>query len=248
MDTYWILEYVKILAGYIFLMFIWPSVVFGEYLKGKSKRDYFSFCVTVQIVIINTVVLMMGLFGLLNTGLVAVIFYGIFLAAVLKKRWPQRLLAGNYKIKLDKLPKVTGETVLLMAYWEFVVTVLCCIYRVFISWFFSCQHICFYMILDIEGGHSMYRLSLALPMEFGLPTQFLCGAYLVRYMKNTEPVQGKGTDLFLFMMALATSIVSHYYTTIMAFIICASFALIYIRKLLRPACLLPLAVSVFWAA
>ncbi len=86
MDIYWILEYMKILAGYIFVMFIWPSVVFGEYLKGKSKRDYFSFCVTVQIVIINTVVLMLGLLGILNTGLVAVIFYGIFLAAVLKKR------------------------------------------------------------------------------------------------------------------------------------------------------------------
>lgn len=320
MDIYWILEYMKILAGYIFVMFIWPSVVFGEYLKGKSKRDYFSFCVTVQIVIINTVVLMLGLLGILNTGLVAVIFYGIFLAAVLKKRWPQRLLAGNYKIKLDKLPKVTGETVLLMvvigfgtlyfSYGAFQIHSYG-VYDVFLhhGWvnklaegeifpngiypegmhcFIYCLHallgirsysimlylqsihivvfflsayillrevfrwrylpvlvFCFYMILDIEGGHSMYRLSLTLPMEFGLHTQFLCGAYLVRYIKNTGPVQGKGTDLFLFMMALATSIVSHYYTTIMAFIICASFALIYIRKLLRPACLFPLAASVF---
>lgn len=115
MDAYWILEYVKVLAGYTFLMFLWPSVVFGEYLKGKSKRDIFSFCVTVQIVIINTVVLMLGLFGILHIRLVAILFYGIFLAAVLRKGWFQRLLAGKDKIKLQGIPKVKGEWILLMA-------------------------------------------------------------------------------------------------------------------------------------
>lgn len=320
MDTYWILEYVKILAGYIFLMFIWPSVVFEEYLKGKSKRDYFSFCVTVQIVVINTVVLVLGLLGILNTGVTAIIFYGIFFAAVLRKRRFKRLLAGNDRIKPDGFPKVSGETVLLTAvvgfgtlyfsygafqihsygvydvflhhgwvnklaegkifpngiYPEGMHCFIYCLYALFgiriyssmlyfqsihIAAFFLSAYIllrevfywryspifalCLYMVLDIFGGHSMYRLSLTLPMEFGLHTQFLCGAYFIRYMKKAGTMIRKETDLFLFMTALTTSIVSHYYTTIMAFIICASFALIYIRKLLRPACLLPLAASVF---
>lgn len=320
MDAYWILEYVKILAGYIFLMFIWPSVVFEEYLKGKSKRDYFSFCVTVQIVVINTVVLVLGLLGILNTGAVAIIFYGIFLSAVLRKRRSKRLLEGNGRIRPHRFPKVTGEMILLIVvlgfgtlyfsygafrihsygvydvflhhgwvnklaegkifpdgiYPEGMHCFIYCLYALFgiriyssmlyfqsihITAFFLSAYVLLrevfhwryspifalglYMVLDIFGGHSMYRLSLTLPMEFGLHTQFLCGAYFIRYMKDSGPVLRKKTDLFLFMMALAASIVSHYYTTMMAFIICASFALIYIGKLFRPACLLPLMVSVF---
>lgn len=321
MDAYWILEYVKVLAGYTFLMFLWPSVVFGEYLKGKSKRDIFSFCVTVQIVMINTVVLMLGLFGILHIRLVAILFYGIFLAAVLRKGWFQRLLAGKDKIKLQGIPKVKGEWILLMAvvgfgtlyfsygsfqihsygvydvflhhgwvnklaegkifpngiYPEGMHCFIYCLYALFgiriyssmlylqsihIAVFFLSAYVllrevfhwryspifvlCLYAVLDIFGGHSMYRLPLTLPMEFGLHTQFLCGAYFARYMKKTGPEQGKRTDLFLFAMALAASIASHYYTTIMAFIVCVAFTFIYIKKLFRPACLLPLVISVFF--
>ena len=63
---YWIIEYIKVLLGYGFIMFIWPSVIFRKYLKGKSVTFRFGFCATVPIVIINTVVLMLGLLHILN--------------------------------------------------------------------------------------------------------------------------------------------------------------------------------------
>ena len=35
-QTYWIIEYVKLLLAYGFVMFVWPSVVFRPYLQGKG--------------------------------------------------------------------------------------------------------------------------------------------------------------------------------------------------------------------
>lgn len=84
MDIYWIAEYGKVFAGYIFLMFIWPSVVFKEFLKNKERSFCFSFCVTVQICLVNAVVLTLGLFHILDNRLVVYIFWGIFLIAVCK--------------------------------------------------------------------------------------------------------------------------------------------------------------------
>lgn len=81
---YWILEYGKVVAGYLFLMFLWPSVVFSMHLRGKSKTYRFGFSVTVPIVIMNTVVLLLGLLHMLNQWIVCVFFYGIFALALLK--------------------------------------------------------------------------------------------------------------------------------------------------------------------
>lgn len=86
MDTvYWIIEYGKVFCGYLFLMYIWPSVVFGGHLKDKTRTYRFSFCVTVQVVIVNTVVLMLGLFHVLNRWTVVLLFYGIFMCVCVKK-------------------------------------------------------------------------------------------------------------------------------------------------------------------
>ncbi len=84
MEICWILECVKVFCGYIFLMFIWPTVVFWKYLKDKKAAYRFSFCVTAQIVIINAVVLLMGLLHILNGIVVVCIFYGTFLVQVWK--------------------------------------------------------------------------------------------------------------------------------------------------------------------
>lgn len=101
MDTaYWIMEYGKVFFGYLFLMFLWPSVVFGRHLKEKNRTYRFSFCVTVQIVIVNTVVLMLGLFHILNRLTVILFFYGIFFYAVVKKLWLHR-----GKIRLPHIPR-----------------------------------------------------------------------------------------------------------------------------------------------
>lgn len=76
---YWLIEYAKVLFGYGFLMFVWPSAVFRKFLKGKSLTFRFSFCVTAQVVIINTMVLVLGLFHILNKWTMWIVFYGILI-------------------------------------------------------------------------------------------------------------------------------------------------------------------------
>jgi len=73
---YWIIEYIKVFLGYGFVMFIWPLVVFRKYLYEKNVTFKFCFCSTVQIVIINSVVLMLGVFHILNRWTMWIFFYG----------------------------------------------------------------------------------------------------------------------------------------------------------------------------
>lgn len=340
MNTYWLMEYVKIFIGYFFFMFVWPSVVFGNYLKGKTKTYRFSFCVTAQILIVNTIVLLLGLFGILHTRLVAVIFYGIFFGAFL------RMCSGSVLLKADRERKReilrvwmqelwkgfsarSGEYILLSAvlvfgmmyfsygafqihsysiydvyqhhgwvnalvegniypggiYPEAMHCFIYCLYAMFgiriysMMLFLQCIHLMLfflsayillrevfhwryspifvlliYMMIDLAGGrgHSIYRLPITLPMEFGLHTQFLCAAFFIRYMKYAGHVVRKekksrfcwDENLLLLLLALAASIASHYFTTIMAFLICTSFAVFYIRKIFRVEYFVPLFVSV----
>ena len=85
-NLYWIAEYGKVFFGWLFLMFLWPSVVFGGHLKEKTRAYRFSFCVTVQIVIINSVVLVLGLLHILHQAVVVILFYGIFFYALWKRQ------------------------------------------------------------------------------------------------------------------------------------------------------------------
>ncbi len=102
---YWILEYGKVMIGYLLLMFVWPSVVFGRHLSEKRRSYRFGFCVIVQNVLINTVVLMLGLFHILNRWTVAFVFYGILLAVLLlrfnqqKAEQLRRIATGSYGVK-----------------------------------------------------------------------------------------------------------------------------------------------------
>ncbi len=73
---YWIIEYIKVFLGYGFVMFVWPLVVFRKYLSAKSVTFRFCFCSTVQVIIINSVVLFLGLFHLLNKWTMCIFFYG----------------------------------------------------------------------------------------------------------------------------------------------------------------------------
>lgn len=84
--NYWILEFIKVFIGYVFLMYIWPSVVFRKILSGKSLTYRFAFCSTLSILLINTLVLGLGLFHILNSWIIFFIFYGIFLISILKKK------------------------------------------------------------------------------------------------------------------------------------------------------------------
>ena len=73
---YWILGYGKVLAVYLFIMYLWPSVVFRKYLSNKGMAFRFSFCTTFMILLLNTVVLMLGIVGLLNVWTIRILFYG----------------------------------------------------------------------------------------------------------------------------------------------------------------------------
>ncbi|MFR5450145.1 MAG: hypothetical protein ACLTIG_01765 [Roseburia hominis] len=104
MDTwYWALEYVRVFFAYVMILFVWPSVVFRDYLRGRSRTVRFAFCVTVPVVLLNTVVLSLGVFHILYGWLIAVLFYGTLLLGLL--RWhPVR----REQIKKD-LPPVSGN-------------------------------------------------------------------------------------------------------------------------------------------
>ncbi len=115
METlYWICEYGKVFCGYMFFMFLWPSVVFSKHLRHKDKIYRFSFCVLVQVIIANSIVLGLGLMHILNRWVVFGLFYGVFLLKIVKKVYFQyqegaykegissvyRLLKGTSGIKL----------------------------------------------------------------------------------------------------------------------------------------------------
>ena len=348
MDIYWILEYGKVLGGYIFLMFIWPTAVLRKYLKGKSKIYYFSFCVTVQPVIVNTVVLMLGLLNILNRKVVICLFYVIFLVSLCqmkivkqvsfvfninRKEYAQQIM----KLKIEIVEEIQnfwrnvrsriGEYIILslliifgMVYFSYGVfqvhsyvhydtfthhgwinslvegnvfsegvypeAMHCFVYclhvlfgiRIYsIVLFLQCIHIAvfllsgyfllrevfqwrytplfvlgLYLTLDFAFEYSMSRLQATFPMEFGLHTQFICALFLIRYLKNNVHIVIKGKkskwywdeNLLLFMISLSASIAIHYYTTIMAFILCASIAVFHIRKIISPKRFFPLTLAV----
>ena len=347
MDACLILEYVKVFAGYIFLMFIWPTVVFQKHLKAKTKRYHFSFCVTVQIVIVNTVVLVMGLLRILNSQLVFCLFYGIFLVSVWQMgkaagislmRWGnseerrQRLRSFRTKVLIwshkvgEEIRPRTREYLLLFIivtfgmlyfswsafqvysygqadvylhhrwvnaflegnvfsegiYPEAMHCFIYCLHSLFgirifsVMKFLQCIHgmvfflsaycmlreifswryspffvLALYLTLDFILTSVFARFQATLPMEFGLHTQFLCASYLIRYLKNDGRVSFKGKisklcwdeNLLVFTLSLAASIATHFYTTEMAFVMCASFALFEIKKIIRPQYLFPLMIA-----
>ena len=84
--VYWAVEYGKVLIAYIALMYIWPSVIFRKYLAPKSRTYRFAFCSTAQVVIVNTVVLLLGLVHILNRWTMILVFYGALLLSLLWKR------------------------------------------------------------------------------------------------------------------------------------------------------------------
>lgn len=103
--VYWYLEYVKVLLGYIIFLYVWPSVVYRKYLKGKGIFFRCMFCPTVQIVLANTVILGLGIVHLLNKWIVIGLFYGVFIISLIRREDKKNhlisyLLAGNCGCKI----------------------------------------------------------------------------------------------------------------------------------------------------
>lgn len=109
-SLYWIIEYLKVFVSYAFIMFIWPSVVFNKFLKGKSRTFFFSFCITVMVVILNTSIILMGLAHILNPWVFRVLFYGVFLF----------FLARNLKINRETGRKLKNTLTGTMGFKSFI--------------------------------------------------------------------------------------------------------------------------------
>ncbi len=366
METlYWIGEYGKVFCGYMFFMFIWPSVVFSRYLSQKDKIYRFSFCVLVQVLIANSVVLGLGVLHILNRWVVFCLFYGIFFVNVVKKinfQYQQgsfnevlssgyRMIMGTSGVKLFfyNRAKKLGAWLkgIFRIFWnvirlhllEYAVLLAIVIYAVIYfsygvfqdynygfgdmyvhhEWidellrgnvfckgvypeamhcFIYCLHVMFglkvyncmlflagihitvllvsvycffreafewkytpffvlimFLMVDlmcIQEVYGMSRLQWTLPQEFGLYTPFLCALFLLRYLKSPRRYRLKkrieryiwNENLFLFMLSLAVSVAIHFYCTIMAFLLCVSFAVFFLKRILRIERLVPLAAAV----
>ena len=386
---YWIMEYVKVFCGYLLLMFLWPSVVFSSHLKAKTKTYRFSFCVTVPIVMANTIVLVLGLFHGLRPWSVRLVIYGIFLLALCKNMvsyldgeyrrmmeadFPDvRKLRGKYralvlvllfflvcyrhakkavrflsfdywkrikscnwqKVKI----KVKGQIWNLGAgasrfFWKYGILLLvlafgmgyfsygafqipsygygdlyihhkwiygllegkiflegiypegmhCFIYclhtllgiRVYsILLFLQGIHVAVFMVaaylllrkvfhwrytpllvlmlfltLDLGNAdliHSMFRLQITLPQEFGLHTVFLCVLYLASYLESDQESGRKREALFLFMMSWAAALTVHFHVVLMMAILCSAFVIFAWKKTFSRNGLLPLLAALFGA-
>lgn len=82
--SYWIIEYLKVAAAYGFTMYVWPLVVFREHFRKKSITYRFIFCTLVMMNLITTVITLMGIFNILYTPLLIVIFHGTFIVRLLQ--------------------------------------------------------------------------------------------------------------------------------------------------------------------
>ena len=101
-QPYWIIEFIKVIFAYGFTMYVWPLVVFGRHLKGKSRPYKFCFCVCSTLTIANFLVLGLGLVHLLKIQIVWVIFMGVFFVQLWRNlgfnlKWIEdiRLLANH---------------------------------------------------------------------------------------------------------------------------------------------------------
>jgi len=330
----------------MFIMFVWPSVVFKGYLSKRPKVFYFGFCVTVQPILVNTVVLCLGLVHLLYPFMVRAVFYGIFLYCVMKKilidegmlRTIHYLLNGSYGVKLFASNAVSWlgrgiKTCFKRFYgiikghvWEYGLLAVAVVYgmiyfshgafqdysygfgdmyphnawiygliqgkifsagvypegmhcflyaihilfgvKVYSALLFTAGiHISVYLLsayillrevfrwrytpvlaltlfltlelVCVDGIFSMSRLQWTLPQEFALYTQFLCAAFLVRYLREANQVPANkpharfywNENLIVFAFTLAASLSIHFYATIMAFFLCVAFVPVFTRKI-----------------
>lgn len=83
------IEFIKVLAAYAALLYIWPNLVFNRYLKGKGLTVRFAFCSMVQPVLFNGIILGLGLFGILNVWTVRGLFWGALLYSAGKALIPK---------------------------------------------------------------------------------------------------------------------------------------------------------------
>lgn len=106
-NIYWIFESIRVVFAFLFILFVWPTIVFRKHLKAKSRTYCFAFCAVLMPLIVNTGVLGLGLLHILDTRIVKLLFWGILLISILKdaaisernrKRF-KNLFSGTYGYK-----------------------------------------------------------------------------------------------------------------------------------------------------
>lgn len=104
---YWIGEFLKVFIAYMIIMYAWPEIVFRKYLRGKSVIFHFSFCVTTQVVLLNSIVITLGLIKVLDLWVFRGVFWGILAVSILKdvritdknKRFFRYFITGTMGVK-----------------------------------------------------------------------------------------------------------------------------------------------------
>lgn len=355
---YWGICFAKVLLCYIFVLFIWPSVVFRKFLHDKSNIFRFCFCAVTQVVLINTAVLLLGLVHILNPWTVNILFYGTFLFSIrnlYKPKWShwrnfRKMVSGTLKwrqlflVNWKRFSRWLGRLIrnvwgrLRPHFLEYLILTVIMAYAVAYfsyspfmdhsygfgdmythhSWIYGLiggqifsagvypegMHCVVYLMHTVTGlpayncnlflgcinmfvyvlaayclmrdiFHwrgtpflvltaflvlaakssdlmvSFARLQRSLPGEYGLYSMFICALFLLRFLKEELPDDWykkpkewfKNENLIVFSMALAASIVIHFYVTITAFFICLPFAIVFLRRVLSRRCFLPLVAA-----
>lgn len=106
---YWVGEFFKVLLGYLLVGFAWPSFVFAKRLRAKTPIYKFAFCVVVQEVLVNTVVLGLGLLHILNDWTVRIFFYGVPLFVLIRRL---NLTEDRAQQLMQAFPVARGKQVL----------------------------------------------------------------------------------------------------------------------------------------
>lgn len=97
------------------------------------------------------------------------------------------------------------------------------------------------LVIDLKCDlaiSSFSRWQWTMPQEYGYPAMFCCVTYVIRYFKNGVKLEKvkwrpkflRDDDLFLFTFSLAASIAAHFYSVIMAFMLCLGAAIILLRR------------------
>ena len=110
-------------------------------------------------------------------------------------------------------------------------------------------------VVVVNQIFSMSRLQWTLPQEYGFHAMYICALYLVLYLKSKKKATFKGKEtkgywdenLLVFMLAVASSIAIHFYSTIMAFFVCIAFVVFNFRKVFHPKRFVPLVTAALCA-
>lgn len=198
--SYWIWEYLKVLFGYFLVVFVWPHVVFYRHLKPKSPIYRFGFCVSVQIILINTVVLGLGLLHILNDWTMYAVFYGIPLVLIYKRLRNLKIDSASlfHIIRISRLKMLLRRAFLacskkLKAFWlvirpHFLEYLLIGVFTVYALLYFSWgsfQTLC-YGFGDMYVHHSwIYGLVQGQPFVKGVyPEAMHCVLYTIHTLLN----------------------------------------------------------------